>query len=114
MGWEEKLTLEGLTYYYNTSTKEVTWDKPDELLSAQEREENQGTWTWVPHAKDVWQPVGILPTHLSPLSSLTQLNFLMRRRRGDRRRTPTAVLTASSRTGRRSPCRRTERWSPPG
>lgn len=56
MGWEEKLTLEGLTYYYNTGSKEVTWDKPDELLSAQEREENQGTWTWVPHAKDVWQP----------------------------------------------------------
>lgn len=56
MGWQEKTTLEGLVYYYNTSSKEVTWEKPDELLSPQEREENQGTWTWVPHPQDVWQP----------------------------------------------------------
>ena len=56
MGWKEKTTLDGLKYYYNESTKEIGWEKPDELKSKKELEDMKGDWTWVPHPVHVWQP----------------------------------------------------------
>lgn len=44
MGWKEKLTIDGLPYYYNNETDEITWDKPEILMSANEREEESGDW----------------------------------------------------------------------
>mmetsp|Transcript_10152 Transcript_10152/g.13310 ORF Transcript_10152/g.13310 Transcript_10152/m.13310 type:complete len:1211 (-) Transcript_10152:695-4327(-) len=59
-GWTEKSTIDGLPYYYNVDTEEITWDKPDALRTAQEIEEESGEWTWVPHPKQLWQPARIL------------------------------------------------------
>lgn len=40
--------VDGREYYYNTETKQTTWDKPDALKSAAEREESSGgtATTW--------------------------------------------------------------------
>ena len=35
--WEEYDTEEGSQYYYNTGTKETTWDVPKEGVSSSER-----------------------------------------------------------------------------
>lgn len=56
MGWVEKQTMDGQEYYYNSTNKAVTWDKPDELRSAEEIEEESGEWFWVPHKTNLWQP----------------------------------------------------------
>lgn len=58
-GWQEKQTIDGLPYYYNSDTEEITWDKPDALRTPQEIEEESGDWTWVPHPKTLWQPARI-------------------------------------------------------
>lgn len=34
--WTEHKSLDGKTYYYNTETKQSTWEKPDELKSPAE------------------------------------------------------------------------------
>ncbi|KAH9259339.1 hypothetical protein BASA81_002382 [Batrachochytrium salamandrivorans] len=59
MPWVEKKTMDGLVYWYDPSTKAATWEKPFELRSAEERADD-GDWTWVPHAKDFWQPARIV------------------------------------------------------
>ena len=59
-GWLEKSTIDGLPYYYNENTEEITWDKPDALRTPQEIEEESGDWTWVPHPTQLWQPARII------------------------------------------------------
>jgi len=54
MTWMTKKTMDGLAYYYNTETKEVTWDNPEE-----HHELDNSEWTWVPHPTDFWQPAKI-------------------------------------------------------
>ncbi|XP_059355440.1 pre-mRNA-processing factor 40 homolog A-like [Carassius carassius] len=39
--WTEHKSLDGKTYYYNTETKQSTWEKPDELKSPAELSEPQ-------------------------------------------------------------------------
>lgn len=34
--WTEHKSLDGKTYYYNTETKQSTWEKPDDLKSPAE------------------------------------------------------------------------------
>lgn len=34
--WTEHKSVDGKTYYYNTETKQSTWEKPDELKSPAE------------------------------------------------------------------------------
>ena len=60
MGWEEKLTMAGLPYYYNAETEEITWEKPDALRTPEEIAALSGDWVWIPHPKDLWQPARIL------------------------------------------------------
>jgi len=59
-GWQVKRTLDGLEYFYNADTEEITWEKPDALLTKKERDANKGTWTWIPDAKNLWQPAQVL------------------------------------------------------
>jgi len=54
MGWITKKTMDGMPYYYNDETKEVTWDNPNDA-----EEQDTSEWTWVPHPKDYWQPAKI-------------------------------------------------------
>lgn len=34
--WTEHKSMDGKTYYYNTESKQSTWEKPDELKSPAE------------------------------------------------------------------------------
>lgn len=54
MGWITKKTMDGMPYYYNDETKEVTWDNPNDA-----EEQDTSEWTWVPHPTDFWQPAKI-------------------------------------------------------
>mmetsp|Transcript_1433 Transcript_1433/g.1965 ORF Transcript_1433/g.1965 Transcript_1433/m.1965 type:complete len:1132 (-) Transcript_1433:28-3423(-) len=54
--WKEKKTLDGMFYYHNTASGEISWEKPDALKSKVEIEESKGDWTWVPHEYKLWQP----------------------------------------------------------
>eukprot|EP00462_Mataza_sp_D1_P023215 CAMPEP_0175129960 /NCGR_PEP_ID=MMETSP0087-20121206/5753_1 /TAXON_ID=136419 /ORGANISM="Unknown Unknown, Strain D1" /LENGTH=1504 /DNA_ID=CAMNT_0016412149 /DNA_START=25 /DNA_END=4539 /DNA_ORIENTATION=- len=45
--WQHCVTNDGLDYYYNTETKETTWEKPEELMSPDEID-SKGEWMWVP------------------------------------------------------------------
>lgn len=62
MGWEEKVTLSGQEFYFNTDTEQVSWQKPEELMTPEEKEDNSHTWVWVPHENLLWQPAKRLET----------------------------------------------------
>lgn len=55
MVWTEKYTIDGMAFYLETDTNEVSWQKPEALMSEEEIKENQGEWVWVPHPTDMWQ-----------------------------------------------------------
>uniref|UniRef100_A0A673LPZ3 Pre-mRNA-processing factor 40 homolog A n=1 Tax=Sinocyclocheilus rhinocerous TaxID=307959 RepID=A0A673LPZ3_9TELE len=42
--WTEHKSLDGKTYYYNTETKQSTWEKPDELKSPAEQMFSKCPW----------------------------------------------------------------------
>ena len=52
-GWEQKKTLDGMVYYHNKDTNELSYDKPEKLRSNTEKETD---WTWVPDPDLVWAP----------------------------------------------------------
>jgi hypothetical protein len=54
--WIEKFTADQVAYYYNTATESVSWDKPNSLKSADEKERDQGDWVWVSDPKEAWVP----------------------------------------------------------
>mmetsp|Transcript_4274 Transcript_4274/g.7882 ORF Transcript_4274/g.7882 Transcript_4274/m.7882 type:complete len:1324 (-) Transcript_4274:156-4127(-) len=54
--WIEKFTADKVAYYYNTSTESVSWDKPNSLKTADEKERDQGEWVWVSDPKEAWLP----------------------------------------------------------
>ena len=54
--WEERKTLEGLSYYYNTKTEALTWDKPDALKSRASLKEKSADWCWVQDDREGWVP----------------------------------------------------------
>ena len=58
--WTEKRTADGMAYYYNASTEEVTWDKPNALKSAEELQQDTGDWVWVSDPKVTWAPARVL------------------------------------------------------
>lgn len=55
--WTEHKSPDGRTYYYNTETKQSTWEKPDDLktpaevevlgLEIRDRSVDQGTPFWI-------------------------------------------------------------------
>uniref|UniRef100_A0A6S8C1X6 Myosin motor domain-containing protein n=1 Tax=Aureoumbra lagunensis TaxID=44058 RepID=A0A6S8C1X6_9STRA len=50
------MTVDGVLYYYNPATEKVTYEKPDELKTDEERKEIAGEWVWVRDEKEVWLP----------------------------------------------------------
>jgi len=53
--WQECKTPDGLDYYFNTVTNETTWEKPDELMSDEEKDA-AGDWLWVPDETHAFVP----------------------------------------------------------
>jgi len=51
-----------MTYYVNSDTNEVSWDKPEQMRTSTEREKHSGDWTWVPHQTQVWIPARKIET----------------------------------------------------
>jgi len=56
--WRALVTEEGLDYFMNIETQETTWDKPVELMTADELD-GQGEWRWVPHETEVYVPAKV-------------------------------------------------------
>ena len=54
--WEEKLTIDRVPYYYNTSTDAVSWDKPDSLKSHEEKLTDSHEWVWISDETEGWIP----------------------------------------------------------
>jgi hypothetical protein len=54
--WTEKFTADKVAYYYNTATESVSWDKPNSLKTAEEKERDQGEWVWTSDPKEAWLP----------------------------------------------------------
>eukprot|EP00039_Didymoeca_costata_P017476 m.324043 g.324043 ORF g.324043 m.324043 type:complete len:483 (+) comp16540_c7_seq2:247-1695(+) len=53
--WRACVTDDGLDFYVNTETNETTWDKPEELMTDEERK-TAGEWLWVPDDENVYVP----------------------------------------------------------
>jgi len=53
--WQACKTPDGLDYYFNTVTNETTWDKPDELMTDEEKDA-AGDWQWVPDEAQAYIP----------------------------------------------------------
>lgn len=53
--WQPCVTADGLDYYYNTDTKETSWDKPEELMTPAELDA-KGKWVWVPDDTECYVP----------------------------------------------------------
>ena len=47
--WVAKKTIDGMDYYYNTSSKALTWDKPEALKTAEEKRVDDQNLAWVPN-----------------------------------------------------------------
>ena len=62
-GWKEYFTSEGVAYYFNERTQATSWDKPDCLMTADEKE-GIGSWLWAPH-----------PTHGYVAAQVTQTYY---------------------------------------
>ena len=59
-GWMPKMTLDGVPYYYNEGTEAVSWDKPDELKTAEEKKTDHGDWVWLRDDREAWVPATVL------------------------------------------------------
>ncbi len=57
--WIEKFTIDGLPFYWNRRSKEVRFEKPEELKTDIEKGMETDDWTWLPHPTKVWQPARI-------------------------------------------------------
>ena len=55
-GWNERFTVDGMPYYYNTVNEQVSWEKPDALKTAEEKVVDSGTWVWLKDDKEAWLP----------------------------------------------------------
>jgi len=53
--WRALVTEDGVDYYLNIETNETQWEKPLELMSDAEIND-QGEWLWVPSSTDVYIP----------------------------------------------------------
>ena len=55
-GWDEHFTPERLPYYQNRETGDLSWEKPNELKSAEELAVADGDWCWMPDKKEAFLP----------------------------------------------------------
>jgi len=59
--WQALVDKSGVEYYYNVETKDTTWDKPVELMTAAEAD-SQGEWYWFPSETECFVPARITQT----------------------------------------------------
>jgi ABC-type oligopeptide transport system ATPase subunit len=53
--WQALTNAEGIEYYFNTVTRETSWDKPEELMTDEEKASGSN-WFWVPHEEECYVP----------------------------------------------------------
>lgn len=58
-GWEERMTVDGVPYYYNKSTDCLSWEKPDCLRTEEEKKEGSTHWAWL-EDEGAWVPVCVV------------------------------------------------------
>merc|ERR1711871_610465 len=58
--WEELVTDDGLTYYFNAKLQVTQWDKPEEMMTTAERADAKADFIWVTHSEHAWLPAEIL------------------------------------------------------
>lgn len=58
-GWEARYSIDGTLYYFEVETGTVSWEKPEQLKTQREKDEDAAEWVWVPHPKNVWQPARV-------------------------------------------------------
>lgn len=58
-GWEERMTVDGVPYYYNKSTDCLSWEKPDCLRTEEEKKEGSTHWAWL-EDDGAWVPVCVV------------------------------------------------------
>lgn len=61
-GWKMRMTVDGGEYYHNVITDAVSWDKPLELQSVEERATDSSDCVWMPDAEGSggWVPAHVL------------------------------------------------------
>ena len=58
--WVENVTGEGEVYFYDTVSGTSSWDKPEALLTDEEKRLQSLEFVWAKHAEDVWVPAVVL------------------------------------------------------
>ena len=58
-GWEEIYTPEGVPYYVHKESNKITWDKPKELRTKQDHDEDEQNWVFVNDPEDGFVAVNI-------------------------------------------------------
>ena len=56
----QRRTLDGVPYYHNTVTEELSWDKPDILKTNAERKTETGDFCWVRDQVEGWIPARLV------------------------------------------------------
>lgn len=59
-GWLERKTADGVSYYHNGTTGELTWDMPDEMKNEGQIEYDSGNWVWFPDSTDGYVPAQVI------------------------------------------------------
>ena len=58
--WQENVTDDGVTYYFNTETMEKTFDKPEELMTEAELKSSKSKWVWVKDKNEAFLPAKLI------------------------------------------------------
>ena len=58
--WQENVTDDGVTYYFNTETMEKTFDKPEELMTEAELKNSKSKWVWVKDKDEAFLPAKLI------------------------------------------------------
>ncbi len=80
-GWNERRTVDGMPYYYNTVNDNVSWEKPDALKTDEEKAVDSGTWVWVRDTNEAWLPAQRMDGGTGPAKGKVDLKMLDGRRR---------------------------------
>jgi myosin heavy subunit len=59
-GWKTKVTVDGGTFYHNIVTDAVSWEKPPELQTAEERQTDSSDCVWLPVSTGGWVPATVV------------------------------------------------------
>ena len=72
-GWYEKRTADGVPYYHNETSGALTWDKPEEIMGEEEREQDKHHWVWCPDEELGYVPARLIKMKKNGLSAEVRL-----------------------------------------